>query len=186
MELHTLTLRQKNWDLFIPTTLLLSLAGCSEQLHVDSGGGQDIPRRVAVLHLGPISESGSVHLPIPMSQPLHSLQGPHSPSRCCWARQGCSGSCNTFPVTDWTLGWRGRYAKDHTDLFCLHGSKMSLERNVFILTLITLLLLSACVSPVRCSRAKEINSKWRKTIEKQRKPVVTVLHLPYAVGKRRV
>lgn len=116
-----------------------------------------------MLNLGPTSEPGSAPLPIPMSQPLHSLQGPHSPSHCCRARQGWSGSCDTFPVTDGTLGWMGRYAKDRAVLFCLRGSKMSLERNVFILTFVTLHLLSACVGPVRCSRAKEINSKTRKT-----------------------
>lgn len=140
---------------------------CSAQpcrlLRTTACGGQDIPRRVAVFNLGPTSEPGSAPLPIASSQPLHTLQGPHRPRHCCRARRGCHSSCNTVPITDGTLGWMEQYAKVHTVLFCLHGSKMSLKRNVFILAFVTLPLLSACVGPVWCSGAKEINSEVRKT-----------------------
>lgn len=73
-----------------------------------------------------------------------------------------------------------------TCLFCLYGSKTGLDRNVFIFTLVTLHLLSAPVGLVRCSRAKEINSKMKKTTLKQMTPVVMALHLLYTMRKGRV
>lgn len=76
--------------------------------------------------------------------------------------------------------------RQKTCLFCLHGSKTGLDKNVFIFMLVTLHLLSAPVCPVRCSGAKEMNSKTKKTTQKQMTPVVMALHLLYAMGKRRI
>lgn len=137
-----------------------------------------------MLNVEPTSEPSSAPLPVPTRLPLHSLQGLHSSSRCCWARQECSGSCSTFPVRDGVLGWIGWFTKDHAVLFHLHGKMKQNESWKERVSPHFHHFVSSICLPVRTDAAEKKKTTVIQLRQKWGKPVVTELHLPYPLGRR--